>query len=77
MLNPTHALAWPITVGFWPDLPGIAFSWSVTTRPTRKRSTPAATIFQNLNGGIVLKTSSATIEDALNFFACAVEQFQK
>ncbi|WP_028617415.1 hypothetical protein [Pseudomonas canadensis] len=40
-----------------------------------KGSTPAATIFQNLNRGIVLKTSSATIEDALNFFACAVEQF--
>ncbi|KAB0483860.1 hypothetical protein SAMN04490202_0873 [Pseudomonas reinekei] len=35
---------------------------------------PAATIFKNLNGGIVLKTSSATVEDALNFFACAVEQ---
>lgn len=35
---------------------------------------PAATIFKNLNGGIVLKTSSATVEDGLNFFACAVEQ---
>ncbi|KPC48224.1 HNH endonuclease domain protein [Pseudomonas amygdali pv. morsprunorum] len=40
-----------------------------------KGSTPAATIFQNLNKSIVLKTSSATIEDALNFFAHAVEQF--
>lgn len=37
--------------------------------------TPAATIFKNLNGEIVLKTSSTRIEDALNFFACAVEQF--
>ncbi|WP_442513934.1 hypothetical protein [Pseudomonas promysalinigenes] len=37
--------------------------------------TPAATIFQNLNKGIVLKTSSATVEDALNFLAHAVEQF--
>lgn len=36
---------------------------------------PAATIFQNLTGSIVLKTSSATVEDALNFFARAVEQF--
>lgn len=38
-------------------------------------ATPAATIFQNLNGSIVLKTSRATVEDALNFFARAVEQF--
>lgn len=36
---------------------------------------PAATLFKNVNGGIVLKTSSATVEDALNFFACTVEQF--
>ncbi|MEA1031572.1 hypothetical protein T3A99_23685 [Pseudomonas sp. N-137] len=37
--------------------------------------TPAATILQKLNGGIVLKTSSTTVEDALDFFASAVEQF--
>jgi hypothetical protein len=40
-----------------------------------KDAVPTATIFRNLNGSIVLKTSSATIEDALNFFARAVEQF--
>ncbi|NWA10436.1 hypothetical protein [Pseudomonas gingeri] len=43
---------------------------------TRTKSLiPAATIFRNLNGSIVLKTSSATVEGALNFFARAVDQF--
>ncbi|VVN12423.1 hypothetical protein PS634_03878 [Pseudomonas fluorescens] len=50
--------------------------WLERYDETRTRGVnPAATIFKNLNGGIVLKTSSARVEDALNFFACAVEQF--
>jgi hypothetical protein len=35
---------------------------------------PYATIFKNVNGGVVLKTSTTKIEDVLNFFTCAVEQ---
>lgn len=50
--------------------------WLERYDETRTRGVnPAATIFKNLNGGIVLKTSNARVENALNFFACAVEQF--
>lgn len=37
--------------------------------------TPAATILQNLNGSIVLKTSTATVEGALNLFVQAIAKF--
>lgn len=36
---------------------------------------PLATIFRSRNGETILKTSSETVENALNFFACAAEQF--
>lgn len=36
---------------------------------------PLATIFRSRNGGTILKTSSETVENALNFFSCAAEQF--
>lgn len=50
--------------------------WLESYDQTRtKGMIPAATIFRNLNGSIVLKTSSTTVEDALNFFVRAVDQF--
>lgn len=36
---------------------------------------PLATIFSSRKGETILKTSSETVENALNFFACAAEQF--
>lgn len=50
--------------------------WLESYDQTRtKGMIPAATIFRNLNGSIMLKTSSTTVEDALNFFVRAVDQF--
>ena len=50
--------------------------WLESYDQTRtKGMIPAATIFRNLNGSIALKTSSTTVEDALNFFVRAVDQF--
>lgn len=86
--GPEHQLRYEAIIMLRPDKTFIQTESSFQAKPPRggiwlerydetdaENVTPAATILQKLDGGLVLKTSSATVEDALDFFAQAVEQF--